>query len=115
MGMRGAVTQEGLDAQRRAEWLRDWIENKKLSWTVGLFSGKERWEMLTYDAGLNEHGQLVIRDRQFEMEVHLYAKAGVDWHSLMITYWDNGMQDWYEFKPSREYRAHLAAQKAQDA
>lgn len=111
-GMRGPVTQENLDQKAKTDWLKEWITDRKLCWTVGLFSGKQRWEMATYNAGINEHGQLVIEDREFEMEVYLYAKAGVDWHYLFITYWDEEDQDWYEFKPSVEWRSYLEAQEA---
>lgn len=103
-GMRGKVTQENVADNLRSEFLRDFINNRQMSWVVGLFSGRDRWVMERYDAGINDHGQLVITDRQFDMEIQLYAAAGVDWHNLWIEYID-ASGDWVRFHPTAEFNA----------
>lgn len=101
-GTRGRVSQNDVEDARMTVFLQEFVREHQLSWVVGLFSGKDRWVCERYDARINDHGQLVIGDRQFDMEVHLYAAAGIDWHSLRVEFMDQ-YGEWTAFHPTAEY------------
>jgi hypothetical protein len=102
MGMRGKVTQDSLNESEAAEFWEQCVGDRQLSWTVGKFSSHDHWPVKLYEAETGESGTLVITDLQFAQVTFVYAKNGVDWHTLSLEYLnDDG--DWKPFKISVEF------------
>lgn len=80
----------------------------ELSWSVGKFSSRDRWALKWYSVGGKEDmpGALVVTDRDTEIDVMVYAQAGVDWHGVQLEFYWEG--EWHPFLPQKALAEWMA-------
>jgi hypothetical protein len=101
--MRGRVTTEDLPPEPKVVAKNKLIEfatkERQLSWSVGRFSGRDRWPLMYYQVQHSPGipGALVVTDDDTDADIMVYAKAGTDWHSVALEYYWRG--EWHLFRP----------------
>jgi hypothetical protein len=101
--MRGRVTTEDLPPDPKVRAKNTLIAfatvERELSWSVGQFSGRDRWPLKWYQVAHADMipSALVVTDNDTDADIMIYAKAGVDWHSVCLEYYWHG--EWHLFRP----------------